>query len=147
VPGLEYPEYVASSDDEVPIEDQPLLVDASPKALSLGYVADSDPLEEDLEEDPNEDPADYHADGEDDDDKEEGEEAFEEEEEEKEEHLAIAESTTLHAIDLVPSAKDTKAFETDESAPTPPSPPTHNIPTYAEAPLGYKTAMIRSRAA
>nr|GFB41067.1 hypothetical protein [Tanacetum cinerariifolium]GFB41094.1 hypothetical protein [Tanacetum cinerariifolium] len=28
-----------------------------------------------------------------------------------------------------------------------PSPPTHTSPTYAEAPLGYKAAMIRSRAA
>ncbi|GJU70882.1 hypothetical protein Tco_1262287, partial [Tanacetum coccineum] len=71
VPGLEYLEYVASSDDEVPIEDQPLLVAASPKALSLGYVANFDPLEEDPEEDPNKDPIDYHADGEDDDDEEE----------------------------------------------------------------------------
>ncbi|GJZ91955.1 hypothetical protein Tco_0664020 [Tanacetum coccineum] len=47
VPGPEYPEYVAPSDDEIPVEDQPLPVDASPTALSPGYVADSDP-EEDL---------------------------------------------------------------------------------------------------
>nr|GFB97116.1 hypothetical protein [Tanacetum cinerariifolium] len=40
-----------------------------------------------------------------------------------------------------------KAFEIDESAPTPLSPPTHTSPTYAEAPLGYRAAMIRSRAA
>ncbi|GJY63682.1 hypothetical protein Tco_0465142, partial [Tanacetum coccineum] len=51
------------SDDEAPWEDQPLPADASPVALSPGYVADSDP-----EEDPEEDHADYPADGGDDDD-------------------------------------------------------------------------------
>ncbi|GJS69143.1 hypothetical protein Tco_0701984, partial [Tanacetum coccineum] len=51
VPGPEYPEYLVPSDDEVPIEDQPLPVDASPRTLSPGYVANSDPLEEDPEED------------------------------------------------------------------------------------------------
>ncbi|GJS61676.1 hypothetical protein Tco_0656460 [Tanacetum coccineum] len=59
--GLEYPEYVAPSDDEIPIDDQPLPVDASPTALSPGYVADSDP-KEDPEEDPEEDLANYPAD-------------------------------------------------------------------------------------
>ncbi|GKE29571.1 hypothetical protein Tco_1444955 [Tanacetum coccineum] len=37
------------------------------------------------------------------------------EEDEEEEHLAPADSTTLLVIDLVPSAEDTKAFETNES--------------------------------
>nr|GEV10540.1 putative reverse transcriptase domain-containing protein [Tanacetum cinerariifolium] len=145
------------------------------------------------EEDPKED----HANGgDDDDDEEEG-------------NLALAESTTLHVVDPIPSAEDTEVFETDESAPTPPipsprlrkarisirpqtpmlaaiealivavvvalpssspppsplnllssplpqipspplllpSPPTHTILTYAEAPLGYKVAMIWSSAA
>ncbi|GJR32126.1 hypothetical protein Tco_1108358 [Tanacetum coccineum] len=41
VPEPEYPEYLAPSDAEVPLEDQPLLVDASPTVLSPGYVADS----------------------------------------------------------------------------------------------------------
>nr|GFC33136.1 hypothetical protein [Tanacetum cinerariifolium] len=40
-----------------PIEDQPLPADASPTALSPGYVVNSD-LEKD-EKDPKEDPADY----------------------------------------------------------------------------------------
>ncbi|GJV60657.1 hypothetical protein Tco_1466757 [Tanacetum coccineum] len=146
VPGPEYREYVAPSDDEVPIEDQPLLADASPTALSSGYVADSDPLEEDPEEDPEEDHAEYPADGEDNDDEEEGEDE-EEEDEEEEEHLALADSTTLPAIDPLPSAEDIEAFKTDKSAPTPPSPPTHTSPTYAEALLGYRVTMIRSRAA
>ncbi|GJS96826.1 hypothetical protein Tco_0803794 [Tanacetum coccineum] len=116
VPGLEYPEYLVPSDDEVPIEDQPLPVDASPTALSSGYVADYDPSEEDSEEDPT-------GGGDDDDDNGDDDEE-EEEDEEKEEHLASANFTTLLAIDHVPSAEDTEAFKTDESAPTPhvPSP-------------------------
>nr|GFB26512.1 hypothetical protein [Tanacetum cinerariifolium] len=108
VPGPEYPEYLVPSDDEVPIEDHPLPADVSPTTLSPGYVADFDPSKED----PKEDPADYPTDGEDDDDDEE-------EDEKEEEHLALADSTTLPAINPVPSAKDTKAFKTDESTPTP----------------------------
>ncbi|GJY29822.1 hypothetical protein Tco_0405589 [Tanacetum coccineum] len=62
VPEPEYPEYLVPSEDEAPMEDQPLPADASPVALSPGYVADSDP-----EEDSEEDHADYPADGGDDD--------------------------------------------------------------------------------
>ncbi|GJT19924.1 hypothetical protein Tco_0878630 [Tanacetum coccineum] len=56
-PRPEYPEYLVPSDDEAPIEDQPILADASPVALSPGYVANFD-----LEEEPKEDHADYPAD-------------------------------------------------------------------------------------
>ncbi|GKD24381.1 hypothetical protein Tco_1230595 [Tanacetum coccineum] len=73
-----------------------------------GYVADSD-LDEDSEEDPEEDHDDYP-----------DEEPFEDEEEE--EHLAQADSSAVPVVDPVPSAGDTKAFKTDESAPTPRSP-------------------------
>nr|GFD42214.1 hypothetical protein [Tanacetum cinerariifolium] len=45
----EYPEYLAPSDDEAPLEDQPLPADASHIAASPGYMTDSD-LEEDPEE-------------------------------------------------------------------------------------------------
>nr|GEU50415.1 hypothetical protein [Tanacetum cinerariifolium] len=170
VPGPNYPEYVTSSDDEVPIEDQPLPADALPNALSPAYG-------------------------------------------DEEKHLASADSTTLPVVKPVPSAEDTEAFETNESAPTPPtspqtrvpfsqmrlrraqkivrlsppmaastealiaeyavaptpplpppspltpllspllhipspplplpSPPTHTSPTHVEAPLGYKAAMIQ----
>ncbi|GJU16073.1 hypothetical protein Tco_1144039 [Tanacetum coccineum] len=132
----EYPKYLAPSDDDIPIEYQPLPVDASPKIISPGYIADSDPEEdpeEDPEDDPEEDPADYPIDGgdteeeesfEDNVNDEEEDEAFEEEEddEEEEEHLAPADSSTVPIDDSVPSAEDTEAFETDESAPTPPPP-------------------------
>ncbi|GJS29813.1 hypothetical protein Tco_0490433 [Tanacetum coccineum] len=52
-----------ASDEEIegPMKDQPLSADASPTALSPGYIADSDPEED--KEDPEEDPADHPADG------------------------------------------------------------------------------------
>ncbi|GJU62593.1 hypothetical protein Tco_1244428 [Tanacetum coccineum] len=152
--GLEYPEYLVLADDEAPIEDQPLSADASPTALSLGYVADSD-HEEDLEESagyPDE------------------EEDSEDENEEEEEHLALTNSTTLPVVDLVPSSEDTEAFETVDSLlphhhhldshglgylsdprptniPSPPlpltSPPYHyHPPTDAEALWAIRAAMI-----
>ncbi|GKB72846.1 hypothetical protein Tco_0934258 [Tanacetum coccineum] len=72
VPGPEYPpspDYVPGPEHlPSPVEeDQPLPAEASPTALSLGYVADSDP-DKDPEEDPKEDHADYPADGGDGDD-------------------------------------------------------------------------------
>ncbi|GJX47530.1 hypothetical protein Tco_0272720 [Tanacetum coccineum] len=147
IPEPEYPEYLVSSDAKAPIEDQPLPVDASPTALSSGYIANSDP-KEDPEEDPGEDPVDYPANGRKDDDDDSSN--------------APADSSTIPVDDPVPLAEDTEAFETDESAlthvpspivtiPSPPlpipSPHTHTNPTYDEAPLGYRAAGIRLRAA
>ncbi|GKE46015.1 hypothetical protein Tco_1473299, partial [Tanacetum coccineum] len=133
VPGLEHP---PSPDYHHPMmrHPWPLPADASPVALSPGYVPDSDP-EEDPEEDSEEEHADYPADGgdgddepsdddTDDDDADDDEEPFEDEDEdeEEEEHLAPADSSAIPAVDPVPSAGDTEAFETDESAPTPRAP-------------------------
>ncbi|GJU04427.1 hypothetical protein Tco_1120857 [Tanacetum coccineum] len=134
VPEPEYPEYLVPSEDEAPMEDQPLPDDASPAALSPGYVPDSDP-EEDPKDDSEEEHADYPADGGDGDDEPSGddsddddEETFEDEEDdEEEEHLAPADSPAIPIVDPVPSAGDTEAFETDESAPTP-RPPQIRIP-------------------
>ncbi|GKD26768.1 hypothetical protein Tco_1232982, partial [Tanacetum coccineum] len=118
--------YLAPSDEEVTIENQPYDVADSPIALSPGYVSDSDP-----EEDSEDGPVDYPADGGDgddddsfDDDEEEDEASKEEEasEEEEEEHLAPADSVVAPVVDHVPSSEETKPFETDESAATPPSP-------------------------
>ncbi|GKB57882.1 hypothetical protein Tco_0914068 [Tanacetum coccineum] len=52
-----------ASDEEIegPMKDQPLSADASPTALSPGYIADSDPEED--KEDPEKDPADHPANG------------------------------------------------------------------------------------
>ncbi|GJT79193.1 hypothetical protein Tco_1053535, partial [Tanacetum coccineum] len=145
-----------------------------PTLLSPGYVADSD-SDEGPNEDPREDPVDYTTDGGDDaddessddddndDDEEEEEQEASEDDDEEEEHPTLTDSFVVPVDDPVPSAKDTKAFETDEFAPTSvpsprrstakipspplplPSPPTTS-PTYAEAPLGYKAAGIRLRA-
>ncbi|GJW89165.1 hypothetical protein Tco_0164505 [Tanacetum coccineum] len=141
--GPEYPEYLAPSDEEVPVEDQPYAVADSPIALSPGYVADSDP-EEDPKEDSEDGPVDYPADGGDgddddsfDDDEEEEEEAFEEEEK----HLALADSVVAPVVDHVPSSEETEPFETDEFAATPPSPlacrTTARISIRPEAPMPF----------
>ncbi|GKE65622.1 hypothetical protein Tco_1519783, partial [Tanacetum coccineum] len=123
--------------------------------------------EEDPEEDSKEDPIDYAADA--DDDKDEEEESFEDDDDEEEEHLTPTDSTVVASLtgDHVPSAEETEPFETDKSAATPPpplayrttsrisipspplpvpSPPTTS-PTYTEAPLGYRAAVIRLRVA
>nr|GEV81958.1 putative reverse transcriptase domain-containing protein [Tanacetum cinerariifolium] len=91
--------------------------------------------EEDPKEDPEEDPVDYLVDGgdnddessddddDDDDDEDEQEASEDDDEEEEEEHLALADSSVVLVYDHVPSTKDTEAFETDKSTPTPvPSP-------------------------
>ncbi|GKA15714.1 putative reverse transcriptase domain-containing protein [Tanacetum coccineum] len=129
------------------VEDQPYADDASSTAESPGYIADSDSMEEDtdedsinhpdepkdgeedddddLEEDPKEDPSEEHEPEDDDDDDDTDEEDKEPtEDEEEEEHPASADSSAVPVVDHVPLAGDTKAFETDESAPTPRSPQT-----------------------
>ncbi|GJU44744.1 hypothetical protein Tco_1202010 [Tanacetum coccineum] len=136
---LEHPEYHIPSDDDIQVEDQPYGDDASLIAESPGYIADSDSMEEDTnedfidypdepedgekddDEDPEEDPSKEHE-PEDDDNNDEDEETTEDEEEE--EHLAQTNSSMVPVVDPVPSARDTEAFETDESAPTPGSPKT-----------------------
>ncbi|GKB88407.1 hypothetical protein Tco_0960679 [Tanacetum coccineum] len=138
VPGPEYLEYLAPSDEDVPIEDQPYAIANSPIALSLGYIADSDP-EEDPEDESDDGPTDYPAEGGDDDDydgssrddaddedEEEASKEDDDEEEEEEEHLAPDDSTAAASliVDPVPSAEETEPFETDESAAIPP-PPTY----------------------
>ncbi|GJU42323.1 hypothetical protein Tco_1195280 [Tanacetum coccineum] len=135
--------YHAPSDDDIQVEDQPNADDASPTLELPGYIADSDTMEEDTDEDSIDYP-DEPKDGEDDDDKDseedpskdhepkdddddddtdnEDEEPTEDEEEEEQENLALADSSIVPVVDLVPSAGDTEAFETNESAPTPRSP-------------------------
>ncbi|GJY44593.1 hypothetical protein Tco_0432806 [Tanacetum coccineum] len=177
VSGLEEPEQAQLS----PNYDQPLLDDASPTALSPGYVTDSDP-EEDLEEDPadgGDDDDDESSDDDDDDDDDEEQEASEDDDEEEEEHLAPADSSLYlsrrarrSVRPQTPMSATAEALITEyASAPTPssltpspltplssplpqipssplplPSLPTNSL-TYNEAPLGYKAARIRLRAA
>ncbi|GJZ38341.1 reverse transcriptase domain-containing protein [Tanacetum coccineum] len=176
VPEPEHPEYHAPSDDDIQVEDQPYVDDASPTTESPGYIADSDSIEEDTDadsidypdepedgeeddEDPEEDPSEEHEpedDDDDDDTNDEDEEPTEDEEEDR--HPASADSSAIPVVDPVPSAGDTEAFETDESAPTPRSPQTrarideHVVahipptnPTYDQAPLGHRASIIRMR--
>ncbi|GJS20652.1 hypothetical protein Tco_0449284 [Tanacetum coccineum] len=116
MPGPEYPEYLAPSDEEVPIEDQPYDVADSPIALSPGYVANSDP-----EVDSEECPVDYPANGGDGDDDDSSNN-----DEEEEEHLAPADYVVAPVVDHVPSSEETGPFKTDESTATPPSPPAYH---------------------
>nr|GEU75465.1 hypothetical protein [Tanacetum cinerariifolium] len=134
IPELEHPKYLVPSENEAPIEDQPLPTDASPTSLSPGYMVDSDPdddPDEDLKEDLEEDHIDYPADGgdrddepfddddDDDDTDDEDEEPSkdEDDDEEEEEHLALVDSSVVLVVDPVPSAGDTEAFETNELEP------------------------------
>nr|GEX12176.1 hypothetical protein [Tanacetum cinerariifolium] len=106
MPRPKYPEYLAPSDEEVPVKDQPYATADSPITLSLGYIADPN-LEVDLE-----------------DESEDGDE-------EEEEHLALADSTAaaFPVLDLAPSTEGTEPFEIDESAVTPPPPPAYRTTT------------------
>nr|GEV20423.1 hypothetical protein [Tanacetum cinerariifolium] len=130
VPKPKYPEYLAPSDDEAPLEDQPLPADASPIVASPDYMADSDP-----EEDPEDDQTDYHSnvgdgddepsdddDDDDTDDEDPEEEPFEEDDEEEEEHPAPADSFDVPIIDPVLPARETEALEADEPTHAPGSP-------------------------
>ncbi|GKF97760.1 hypothetical protein Tco_0293581, partial [Tanacetum coccineum] len=104
-------EYLAPSNTEVPVEDQPHVAHALPTSLSPGYIVDSDP-EEDPEDELEDGPTDYPADGGDNDDDEscgndDDDENEEEASEEEEEHLALADSTVVPpTVDLVPSAEE-----------------------------------------
>nr|GEV66422.1 putative reverse transcriptase domain, ribonuclease H-like domain, aspartic peptidase domain protein [Tanacetum cinerariifolium] len=175
VPEPEHPEYLVPYEDEAPIDDQPLPTDASPTALSPGYVADSDP-DEDLEEDPKEDHADYPTDGRDgtdepsnddddgDDTNDEDEEPFEDEDD------APTDSSVVPVVDPIPSARARKTVRLEPpmsasieariaehaATPTPPLPisspplplpsPLTTSPTDTGVPLGYRTTRIRMRA-
>ncbi|GJW11702.1 hypothetical protein Tco_1577529 [Tanacetum coccineum] len=140
-------EYHVPTDDDIQVEDQPYANDASPNAESPGHIANSESMEEDSidypdepeddDEDPEEDPEEDHTDDladredgddepsdDDDDDDTEDEDEEPTEDEEEEEHKALADSSTVPVVDPIPSAVDTEAFKTDESAPTPRSPQT-----------------------
>nr|GEY17143.1 hypothetical protein [Tanacetum cinerariifolium] len=134
VPGPEH------ADDEIVAEDQPYVKDASPTAQPPEYVSESNleaHPEEDDGEDAEEDPVDYPADGGDDGNGKEGSSEDDEDddmdidadEEEEEEHPAPADSVVaaLTAADQAPSAEETKPFETDESAATPPPHPAYRM--------------------
>ncbi|GKF06095.1 hypothetical protein Tco_0036763, partial [Tanacetum coccineum] len=74
--------------------------------------------------DGDDEPSDDDDDDDDTDDEEEEEPSEDEDDdEEEEEHLAPTDSSIVPVANPFPSVRDTEAFETDESAPTPRSPP------------------------
>ncbi|GJS33716.1 hypothetical protein Tco_0532098 [Tanacetum coccineum] len=173
IPEPEHPEYHAPSDDDIQIEDQPYADDASPTAESPGYIADSDTIEEDTDEDSINYPDEPGTD--DEDPKEDPSEEHEPEDEDAKEDEPSEDSD------------ETKPFEENETAATPPPPrsPQTRVPfsqtrlrrarktvrpeppmpasmeariaehaatpipptspTYDQAPLGHRAAMIRMR--
>nr|GEY19105.1 hypothetical protein [Tanacetum cinerariifolium] len=111
----EYSQYLAPSDDDLPTNDQPLPDDASPTALSPGYIADSEPIEDGLEGDPEMGP--------------------------EEEPLALALSASP-VPDFSPSPEETEPFEEGKIAATSPPPvSSHTIVPLSQTSLrrGRKT--------
>ncbi|GJY62556.1 hypothetical protein Tco_0463213 [Tanacetum coccineum] len=152
-----YPEFMPPEDEVFPAEEQPLLAAVSLTTDSPGYIANSDPEED--EQDPEEDPTDYLANGgddEDDDDEssdDDDDDDVKEDEDEEEEHPASADSVPqlVHRVTARMSIRQqppTPFWSEIEIArlldiPSPPSSPHSPYPTY---PLGYRAAMIWLRA-
>ncbi|GJV37580.1 hypothetical protein Tco_1410057 [Tanacetum coccineum] len=125
-------------------EDQPYAEDASPTAESHGYIADSNPMEDDTnadsidypdepgtddeDEDPKEDPSEEH--------KPENEDA--KEDESFETRLCRARKT-VRLDSPMPASIEARIAE-HAIAPIPPT-----SPTYDQAPLSHRAAMIRMR--
>ncbi|GJU48867.1 hypothetical protein Tco_1218422 [Tanacetum coccineum] len=146
----EHPEYHAPSDDDVQVEDQPYADDASPTAELPGYIADSDTMEEDTDEDSIDYPDEPRTDDEDEDEdpEEDPSKKYKPENEDAKEDESFEDSD------------ETEPFEENKTAATPP-PPDHSAwariaehavtpipptsPTYDQAPLGHRAAMIRIR--
>ncbi|GJT62018.1 hypothetical protein Tco_1005551, partial [Tanacetum coccineum] len=169
VPEPEHPEYHIPPDDDIQVEDQPYAEDASPTAESPGYIADSDSMEDDTDADSIDYP-DEIEDGEDDDeDPEEDpseEREYEDEEAKEDESFEDSDETEPFEEDKTtatspspgrrraritvrpqpPMAASTQALIDAFTTGSPlfPSPPPIN-PTYDQAPLGHRAAMIRMR--
>ncbi|GKD75839.1 hypothetical protein Tco_1334121 [Tanacetum coccineum] len=164
VPEPVYPEFMPPEDEVFPAEEQPLHDAVTPTANSPGYIADSDPKED--EEDPEENPIDYLANGGDDDDyddessdnDEDDDDVVEEDEDEEkeEEHPASADSAEIARLLVIPSPPPSLLFSWSSPLPQIPSPPlpvsspVHvsppPLPASLTYPLGYRAAMIRQRA-
>ncbi|GJZ74719.1 hypothetical protein Tco_0639184 [Tanacetum coccineum] len=85
------------------MKDQPLPANASPTALSPGYIADSNPEED--EEDPEEDPTDHHVDGGDKDDNKSSDDDEDDDDVEKDEHaIEFCLAAVLPSSSLPPSS-------------------------------------------
>ncbi|GKF30523.1 hypothetical protein Tco_0100321, partial [Tanacetum coccineum] len=90
--------------------------------LTNGDDGDDEPSDDDETDDEDEDPT---------------------EDEEEEEHIAPADPSAVPVVDPVPSAGDTKAFETDEYAPTPRSPQTRVYFSQTRLRRAWKTIRLK----
>ncbi|GKC81900.1 hypothetical protein Tco_1137617 [Tanacetum coccineum] len=161
----EHPEHHDSSEEDMPVEDQPAAEDAE----LHGFLADSDSMEDDTDadsidypdepedgedddEDPEEDPSEEH---ESEDEEAKEDEPFEDSDEtepfEEDETAATPPSPGRRGARITirpqpPMAASTQALIDAFAAGSPsfPSPPPIN-PTYDQAPLGHRAAMIRMR--
>ncbi|GJW32557.1 hypothetical protein Tco_0052589 [Tanacetum coccineum] len=134
VPGPEEPEHAPLSPDY----DQPYADYASPTAVSLGYVADSDP-EEDFEDGP----VDYPADRGDDDDEDDSSDDDKEEEasEEEEEHLAPVDLSSGTVLTLFLFLRRTEQFREDDESCSEPHSADHTTPLGARISIRPQTPM------
>ncbi|GJY41213.1 hypothetical protein Tco_0428483 [Tanacetum coccineum] len=174
-PEPEHPEHHVPSDDDSQAEDQPYAEDASPTTESPGYIADSEPMEddtdadsidypdepgtddEDEDEDPEEDPSEEHEPENEDAKEDESSEDSDETEPFEENETAATPPPPRHRgarISVRPQTPMTASTQAliDASAarPLPPSPiplpsPPPINPTYDQTPLGHRAAMIRMR--
>ncbi|GJS90322.1 putative reverse transcriptase domain-containing protein [Tanacetum coccineum] len=147
----EHPEYHVPSDDDVQVEDQPYADEASPTAESLGYIADSESMEEDDDEDPEEDPSKEHKPEDEDTKEEEPSEGSDETEPFEEDETTVTPPPPRHRgarISVRPQTPMAASTQTlidvfTAGSHTFPLPPTS--PAYDQVPLGHRAAMIRMR--
>ncbi|GJR77964.1 putative reverse transcriptase domain-containing protein [Tanacetum coccineum] len=154
----EHPEHHDSSEEDMPVEDQPAAEDADSDSMEDDTDADSidypdEPEDgEDDDEDPEEDPSEEH---ESEDEEAKEDEPFEDSDEtepfEEDETAATPPSPGRRGARITvrpqpPMAASTQTLIDAFAAGSPsfPSPPPIN-PTYDQAPLGHRAAMIRMR--
>nr|GEV92002.1 putative reverse transcriptase domain-containing protein [Tanacetum cinerariifolium] len=144
IPEPEHPKYHAPSDNDIQVEDQPHVNDASPTAESPGYIADSESMGEDENKDFEEDLSEEHKPEDDDEDPEKDpnkEHEPKDEDTKEEEPSEYSDETRPFKEDETAALID--AF--DVGSPLFPLPPTS--PAYDQAPLVHRSAMIQSSAA
>nr|GEW58809.1 transposon Ty3-G Gag-Pol polyprotein [Tanacetum cinerariifolium] len=158
----------APSDDDIQVYDQPHADDASPIAESPRYIADSDSMGEDDDEDPEEDPIEEHEPEDEDEDleedpneehepededtkKEKPSEGFDETKPFEEDETAVTSppprrhGARISVRPQTPMAASTQALIDAFAAGSPLFLLTPTSPVYDQAPLGYRTTMIRKR--
>ncbi|GJV59539.1 hypothetical protein Tco_1465639 [Tanacetum coccineum] len=173
VPEPEHPEHHEPSDDDIQVEDQPYVEDASPTTESPGYIAESDSMEEDTDEDsieypdkpedddedpkegdaedPEEDPSEEHEPEDEDTEEEEPSEGSDETESfEKDKTVVIPpppghRRARISVRPQTPMAASTQALIDASAVGLPLFPLLPTSPTYDQAPLGHRAVKICMR--